>query len=98
VFPEQDAEQDEVGLAEVIGLEGYRAVRILFPKAPDTLKTNDPHVKSIAPRQLVYYQFERIDILPLMLDEVEHGFHFIKLLFFHGLKIIMIEFHNFSSF
>ena len=86
VFPKQDAKQDKIGFAEVIRLKRDRAIRVFFSKPLDSFQTDDPHVKRVTPRELVYDQFERIDVLPLMLYEVEHGLHFFELLFFHNLK------------
>ena len=72
----------------MIGLKGNRTVRIGFFQTFDLLKADDPRVKGVASGQLINYQLQRANILPVMLDQLEHGFHFFILLYFHGLEII----------
>ena len=72
----------------MIGLERNGTLRIGFFETFDAFKANDPHVKRVAPGQLINDQLQRINVLPVMLNQMEHGFHFFVLLNFHGLIIV----------
>ena len=68
----------------MIGFERNGAFRLGLSEPLDAFKANDPHVKCVAPGQLINHQFQRINVLPVMLNQMEHGFHFFVLLNFHG--------------
>jgi hypothetical protein len=67
----------------MIGFERNGTIRIGFPEAFDAFKPDDAHIKRVAPGQLINDQFHRINVLPVMLNQVEHGFHFFVLRLFH---------------